>query len=339
MKHAAVWLCSSVVLLMLPGLALADPTAAERTTATQLFDDAEKLIASGNAGDACPKYAESERLDPQLGTRLHLANCYEKAGKTASAWSTFKEATEVAAKRGDPREATARARAASLERKLSKLVITVAPGTTSEIEVRQDGEVVRRAVWGSAVPVDPGPHTITASAKGYKTWETKSEVNVAGAISEVKIPALEPMKKGEVAPAAVAPAVPPVVVAPGGARSKPTPSVQTGSRQRTAGLVVAGGGLMAIGVSLGIGQSAKSQYESANCPNNVCHTSTDGSERDKAATKGIIATVAFSVGTAALVGGCVMWLTAPTASESVSGSGRLLRIGVAPGKVLLEGAF
>src|SRR5712672_1087960 len=90
-----------------PMAALADPTAAGKTMATQLFDDAEKLLAAGDTNDACPKYAESERLDPQLGTLLHLAICYEKAGKIATLLLNFKEATEIAAKRGDPREAPA----------------------------------------------------------------------------------------------------------------------------------------------------------------------------------------------------------------------------------------
>src|SRR5882672_3749411 len=114
MKRAAIGMTSLAAWLMVPAQALADPTAADRITATQLFDDAEALLAAGNIVGACPKYAESQRLDPQLGTLLHLANCYEKEGKTASAWSGFKEAHELAAKRKDPRQATARARAASL---------------------------------------------------------------------------------------------------------------------------------------------------------------------------------------------------------------------------------
>lgn len=338
MKRAAIGACSLAAALMMPAAALADPTAAEKITATQLFDDAEMLLAAGNVVGACPKYAESQRLDPQLGTLLHLANCYEKEGKTASAWSGFKEATELAAKRKDPRQATARARAASLEPRLSKIIVTVAAGAPSEIDVRQDGQVVRRAAWGSAVPVDPGAHTIVARATGYKTWEMKVEVRVAGAVSTIKVPELEPLPKTEPLARVAVPSVG-TLPAPSDPLSNPPPTARPGSGQRIAGLVVAGAGVVAIGVSLGIGASAKSQYDGADCPSNVCRTSADGTERDHAATKATLATVVFGVGAAALVGGGVMWLTAPSQAESASTSARSLSVGVGPGEVLIRGAF
>src|SRR5258708_3003465 len=122
--------------------------------ATQLDDDADKEFGKGNFASACSKYAESQRFDPQLGTLLHLADCYEKAGKTASAWASFKEAIEVASRKNaagqnEPREKTARARAAALDGKLSRLAVTVAGADTLGLEVQQDGQVIGRALWGS----------------------------------------------------------------------------------------------------------------------------------------------------------------------------------------------
>src|SRR5277367_4482658 len=51
--------------------------------------------------DACPRFAESDRLRPGTGVLLRLALCYELSSKTASAWSTFREAAGRARRAGD----------------------------------------------------------------------------------------------------------------------------------------------------------------------------------------------------------------------------------------------
>ncbi|MGH7439673.1 MAG: hypothetical protein ACRENE_28625, partial [Polyangiaceae bacterium] len=49
------------------------------------FKEAQRLHAAGDDAAACPKYAESKHLAPEVGVTLHLADCYAKTGKTASA--------------------------------------------------------------------------------------------------------------------------------------------------------------------------------------------------------------------------------------------------------------
>jgi hypothetical protein len=83
-----------------------DPAAAQT-----LFDEALTLRDDGKLEEACDKFAESQRLDPQLGTLLNLADCYARIGKIASAWAAFVTLEGEARKNGDPRADLAHKRA------------------------------------------------------------------------------------------------------------------------------------------------------------------------------------------------------------------------------------
>src|SRR6185312_7749645 len=81
-------------------LASAAPVAAQTPTqdqviAEQLFEQGRTLVTANNWPAACPKFEESLKLDPTLGTKLNLATCYEHIGKIASAWSLYREAAEL----------------------------------------------------------------------------------------------------------------------------------------------------------------------------------------------------------------------------------------------------
>src|ERR1700733_2132726 len=94
------------------------------TTATALFDEGRKLMAQHRYADACPKLAESQRIAPSGGTLLNLAECYERTGQTASAWSTWKAAAARANAAGKAgAEKSALARAAALEPSMARLAI------------------------------------------------------------------------------------------------------------------------------------------------------------------------------------------------------------------------
>jgi hypothetical protein len=320
-------------LVLVSGLASAQPSAAQKAMASQFFDDAEKLLASGKPADACPKYAESQRLDPQLGTLLHLGDCYEKAGKTASAWTTFKDAVEIAAQRKDGRESKARAKVADLEGKLSKLVVTLAGKPPSDIEVRQDGEVVSRAAWGSPVPVDPGTHRVTAKAPGYETWFTSVDVPPGASSTRVVVPDLEPegaKAAPQPVPAAPPPTAPPIAPAPiAPAPAAPaqalvpqaaeSPPSDSGSTQRAIGYVVGGVGVVGLGLGAIFGLKMKSKLaerDSVCGPEYLC-TSTDQADQisqltNTARNDATLSVVSVAVGATALVAGLAIVLTAPS---------------------------
>ena len=282
-----------------------------RAVASRLYDDASALMASGQTAEACPKYAESQRLDPQLGTLLHLGECYAKLGKTASAWTSFKEAADIAAQRSDKREDKIRERIAVLEKTLSNLVIVVDASEPAGLELRQDGELVGRAGWSTPIPIDPGEHKITATAPGAKPRELTTTVAANGQTTTVRLPAIEPLP-----PTA---ATPEPATSGAGASSAATPSDAGpwfATHRKVVAGVAGGVGLVGIGVGTAFGLMAKSTYDKSGpyCNGDRCDA-TGHDLRQSALGKALVSDVAFGVGAAALVGGVVLWLTAPKHTE------------------------
>ncbi|MBW2522937.1 MAG: hypothetical protein JRI23_02115 [Deltaproteobacteria bacterium] len=189
---ARVWL--ALALLVPIGLAGGDANgqvSREDSAAAQvLFDDGVKLRKEEAYEQACPKFAESHRLDPQLGTLMNLADCYEKWGKTASAWISFVEAEGIARKKKDRRARIARKRAEGLEGRLQKMQLEVAERPEG-LKITRNGAEVRPPMWGSELPVDPGEHVIEATAPGYETWSTTVTVSEGDELAVVEVPVLE----------------------------------------------------------------------------------------------------------------------------------------------------
>jgi len=188
----ALLLCA-VALAGLERTALAaDPQ--EQRLAQALFDDGRRLMDESRYGEACPKLAESQRLDPGGGTILNLAICHEKEGKLATAKNDFDEALVVAMKDGrKDRQKIAKDRLAAIAAAIPRVTVMISPSADIEgLEVKLDGLVLRRAAWGVEATVDPGPHVVEASATGRSPWSSTVQVN-AGQKKVVPVPALGPL--------------------------------------------------------------------------------------------------------------------------------------------------
>jgi hypothetical protein len=303
--------------------ARADDAPDQKATAQLLFEQGRSAVEQGRFAEACPKFAESQRLDPGIGTQLWLADCYENNGQTASAWATFKEAAAAAALRHDKREEVARQGASALEPKLSRLMIVVPEATALQgLEVRRDGIALGALEWGAAIPVDPGVHAIAVGAPGRKSWSTTVELPAKPDTLQVTIPALE--LAAPAAPASSASGGP----AAGPQRETPAPSSPPPSnRWRTIGLVTGGVGLVGLGVGAVLSLVAKSAYDDSNAghcrADNACDP-TGLQDRSRGFGLATGATVALVAGAAAVVGGAVLYFTAPNSTSTIAvGAGPL----------------
>lgn len=292
--------------IVAPRAAWAEPTDAERMAAAQaLFDDARALTERGEYAAACPKFAESRRLDPTMGTTFYLAECLEHIGRLASAWSYYIEVADAARASGQAdREAYARNRAEALRPRLPWLVVVVSPAarTLPGLQVKRDGIVLGEAQLGVAIPVDLGDHVITAAAPGRQPWEARISVSEEAKTTKVEIPVLD----------ALSPVAPPII----DRGPSHTIEVSSGmSAQRVVGVAAGAAGVIGLGLGAFFGLRAMSKQDESNKDGHcdaadTCDTVGLGL-RDEAITAATVSTIGFIAGGVALAGGVTLFFTAP----------------------------
>lgn len=225
------WLCLAALLgALAPRAAVAqlkDPAAAEA-----LFREGRALSDAGDIAGACAKFRESDRLDPAVGTTFNIADCEERLGHLARAWTLFDEVAQRLPA-ADKRRAVAQKRAAALEPRLPKLSVRLAPGAPEGARVVRDGVELGSASQGSPLPVDPGEHVVVVSAPG------RAERSFKLMISEREIRTLEVAPGDRLASASAASEQPPPQPPPAAA---PAPK----SKSKVLGYVLGGVGVAGL---------------------------------------------------------------------------------------------
>ncbi|HEX7604408.1 MAG TPA: hypothetical protein VF316_22470 [Polyangiaceae bacterium] len=274
------------------------PSASDQALAQTLFDEAVQLMDHGKYGDACPKLAESQKLDPGGGTLLNLGLCREKEGKLASAWVAYNASLSQAIKdHRTEREATARQRIGIIEGSLAKIVVLVSAGAraTPGLEVLLDGTPVRAAAWGLVTPIDRGSHVLVATAPGKQPWKSVLVVPSDGLSVQAEVPELLDAK-------AAAPSAPSVVEKPA-----------TGMALQVFGgwvSISVGGAILVAGSILGGIAIDRRKQSDAECPNERC-TQRGVDLNEQAKTFAWLADVGIGIGIAGVGAGIVLLLTAP----------------------------
>lgn len=267
----------------------------DAAAAEALFDEGKRLMAAKQYSNACPKFAESQRLDPGIGTSLWLADCYAKNGQLASAWATFRESEAIAQKQRDPRAAVAREEANKIAPSLSKLTIDVpSAARVPGLEVRRDDVVLGQPLWGTPVPSDGGPHRIAATAPHRRRWEGQVTVPRENGTARIEIPVLEQ-----------APEEP--------SQIDRVEGDDAGRGQRTLGIVAGGIGFagLVVGTIFGLQVKPKADEANGSCAGNRC-TQAGVDIRNDARALATVSTISFIAGGVLLVGGAVLFFTAPS---------------------------
>jgi hypothetical protein len=286
-------LASTLCLVSFATSANADVSPERAEKAALLFKEGDVIMASNTTDpqlieSACSKFEASYKLDPQIGTRLNLANCREQQGHHLEAFRLFEESLTEAMKSGKQGRADfARQRMDGLGAKLVKVSLRVSE-ETPELQITVGGSTIPRDRWSASITAAPGTIVVRASAPDREPVRLEREA-AAGERVQFDIPAL--------------------AVLPPSARRSKLP------------FIVGGAGVAAIGLSIGLGLHARSSYNDAKAAGDINGVESAQTEAD-------IGTFFFIAGAAAVGAGAYLWyrdrnrdrvVVVPTASPTSAG--------------------
>ncbi|MDI1435928.1 hypothetical protein [Polyangium sorediatum] len=335
-RAAAGWLLAvALVGAAGPGFAQQGDVAA----AEHLFKEALALMEKGDYEHACPRLAESHKLDSGIGTLLYLGDCQEKLGKVASAWATFREAADAARRAGQPeREKIGRARADALESKLSRLRIEVPDSVSREgLVVRRDALDVASVLWNTAVPIDPGTYKIEATAPGKTTYSVSVVIEAGSATTTVTLPPLEDAKQVE----APKPLPEPVKLPPPPPPPAPLPKPQGIGALGIAGIVVGGAGVLTMGASLGVGLAARARFDEAApfCDATYCDREGVAIRKDAKEFAGVGTTIFVPGAVLTAAGAALLVVSLATRGPADAAPKPRAALTLGPGGIFARGSF
>jgi hypothetical protein len=231
--------------------ASAEVSAEDAARATALFQAGQVAMDAGRIEEGCSRFEQSLALDPQIGTRMNLADCREKQGRIIEAYQLYEYSAAEAEQTNKPgRLKFARERLDQLAQSLVRLTVRVVgevAGETVTLTTVNGPRELPRAVWSRTVVVEPGPFSVEAKARDHKLVRLEREA-AGGETIEVEVPALE---------STLPPPPPPP--------PPPKPSLRLP-------LAVAGVGVVLLAVGIGFGISAATSDDPADEDTADTHT-------------------------------------------------------------------
>ena len=169
--------------------------------ALKKFEEGVTAFAANNPAEALQLFQASMELEPSPNTRFKIAKCFLALGRTGSAYSTFrraaKEAQDRVAATGEqrfaPTQLAAAAEAAQLETQVPRISLvlpTELPAdVVAEVTFTLDGGALPASIVGTAIELDPGPHSLKATGPRVEPCELHVEA-LPGENKRVELPLL-----------------------------------------------------------------------------------------------------------------------------------------------------
>ena len=339
-------IAAAVLAVLLAGsraaLAQPEPSASGLKMAQDLVEEGRALGQKGNWSDALERFQRaasvSNKTTPQLAFYVGYAEA--RVGKLVAADVDLRRAVELARAAGNEQVAkAARAELPELEARTPGLTIVV-HGTAAPVSLQIDGAALGVAALGSAVPLDPGDHTILVRFAAGPVSQQVSLVERQRATLTLEAPpvgAVAPTESPVPAPQAPPPAGP----------TPPAPETGSGSGGKVLSYVVLGAGgaaLVASGVFYLLARSAISPVTSA-CPSSPCLAPSGSplpSDYHDAQDKQTIAIVLAIAGGVAAGTGVVLLATRGSGAPSTSSASTVELtpwLGATGGGASLQGRF
>ncbi|HEX8793221.1 MAG TPA: hypothetical protein VF765_19895 [Polyangiaceae bacterium] len=290
-------------------LACASGAHAQRSTAQAQFDYGLAEMEAGRFASGCPALADSYRIDPHPGVLFTLAECENKWGRIASAFTHYEAYLDLFAHMSDEQKAHQRGRdriAASqrdaLRPVLPQLTIALPATAPSGTTVTRDGDPVGAPSLGVALPVDPGEHVLVAKTPDGVRHETRVTIE-RGQRRSVVLDLTAPPTPTPTPTSTSTPTPTPTPTPP------PTPT-PTNNPVRTWAWIAGGIGLAGIAVGSIAGAVVMSDASTihSQCQSDLSCSPSGLNAASQSRTFGVLSDVGFAVGGAGLVTSLVLFL-------------------------------
>jgi hypothetical protein len=162
---------------------MAHSTLCRAQDAQALFDEGLSDMKAGRLKLGCAMIKRSLDLDARAGTLFTLAECYSRAGKSASAVEMYDRFLAVYEAMPPDQRAQQEARAelsrgerTRLVSQVAWLTVLVPDSAPPGVVVTRDGEPFNPGLFGVATAVDPGTHVFTARVPDGPLTEERMEI-------------------------------------------------------------------------------------------------------------------------------------------------------------------